>query len=338
MAATLLGGLLGACSSVPDVQYNYYLPRASSTVTLTRTVICNADKTDFIFVDASSVNTSYSADRSVEPVGIRIKGVEGGLALFTDSEMGLTFYDDGRLKGVNQSTTGQGEAIIKAAASIAATIAPMGMLANVKRTSQPLPDCDVISRWGDNKPISIVYAKGLDLLASTGPHDLDVVPGSARLKAELPNLPPLAVEVGQFQANGSGARFARPQVDKDMVPLTLREVGHVRVEVKDKNTGRTISAAGAIVPGTRTYDLPIPKAALFGKQSFALALAESGAITSISYGKTAGAAGMLNSANTIVNTVDPPAATKAAAVKAEADLILQQQRLVTCQTKPADCK
>lgn len=89
MAATLLGGLVGACSSVPDVQYNYYLPRASSTVTLTRTVICNADKTDFIFVDASSVNTSYSSDRSVEPVGIRIKGVEGGLALFTDSENGL---------------------------------------------------------------------------------------------------------------------------------------------------------------------------------------------------------------------------------------------------------
>ena len=72
------------------------------------------------------MNTSYSADRSVEPVSIRIKSIEGGLALFTDSDMGLTFYDDGRLKGVNQSTTGQGEAIIKAAASIAATIAPIG--------------------------------------------------------------------------------------------------------------------------------------------------------------------------------------------------------------------
>jgi hypothetical protein len=78
------------------------------------------------------------------------------------------------------------------------------------------------------------------------------------------------------------------------------------------------------------------KAALFGKQTFTVSLSEAGAVMSVGYGKNAGTASALNAIGAIVNT--ETAAAKAAELKAQADLIAQQQRLVLCQTKPDQCK
>jgi hypothetical protein len=54
--------------------------------------------------------------------------------------------------------------------------------------------------------------------------------------------------------------------------------------------------------------LPIPKAALFGGEQFSLTLSESGAVTSLSYGKTSGAPAALGAANSVATTITPPAA------------------------------
>jgi hypothetical protein len=84
--------------------------------------------------------------------------------------------------------------------------------------------------------------------------------------------------------------------------------------------------------------LPIPKAALFGKQTFSLSLSEAGTITAVDYGKQTGAAGALNAAGSIATAVDPETPTaKAADLKAQADIIAQQQRLLRCQRAPASC-
>jgi hypothetical protein len=94
-----------------------------------------------------------------------------------------------------------------------------------------------------------------------------------------------------------------------------------------------------MIPLRDTYALPIPRAAVFGKQSFALTLSEAGAVTAIDYGKLTGAASPLNVATAAANAAAPASsATQAAEVKAQADLIAQQQRLARCQAQPEKCQ
>ena len=77
---------------------------------------------------------------------------------------------------------------------------------------------------------------------------------------------------------------------------------------------------------------------MFGKQSFTLTLADSGAVTAVDYGKVSGASGGLNASTSAMGTMVPEStANKAADMKAQADLIAQQQRLVRCQAQPDKC-
>jgi hypothetical protein len=118
--------------------------------------------------------------------------------------------------------------------------------------------------------------------------------------------------------------------------LTLQRIANVQVDVLAK--GSSIFSTNIALPQSTTYELAIPKAAVFGKQSFSLTLAESGAVTSVDYGKLSGASGALNAATSAVGAAAPEStANKAAEVKSQADLIAQQQRLVRCQAQPDKC-
>ena len=88
------------------------------------------------------------------------------------------------------------------------------------------------------------------------------------------------------------------------------------------------------------YDLPIQEAPWFGSHEVELQLHESGKVTKLHYTGSPDAAGMLGALTEVRGAFDEPAvstADQAKAVQAEADLIYQQQRLVTCQTNPASC-
>ena len=86
------------------------------------------------------------------------------------------------------------------------------------------------------------------------------------------------------------------------------------------------------------YWLPIPKAAFFGKQQFALALSGYGSVTKLEYGKSTGVSDATDVANALAKTAEGPStAAQAAAVQAQSDLIYQQQRLVTCKVSPTTC-
>jgi hypothetical protein len=104
--------------------------------------------------------------------------------------------------------------------------------------------------------------------------------------------------------------------------------------------GKCIIWKGTVaIPSRETYQLPIPKAALFGVQKFSLSLSEAGAITAVNYGKNTGAAGAANAGASIATALTPEStAARAADLKAQADLIAQQQRLHRCQTNPAACQ
>jgi hypothetical protein len=340
LGSVVAAGLLSACATIPDVEYSYYPAKSNTLATVIQSVDCTSDKTAVVVVNTPSVTTAYSSDTSKAPFRTKIKDVEGDNSVFADSDMSFGFFDDGRLKSINQSTTGQGETILKAAVSLAAAIAPLGGGPKGGEVKAPLPECDTINSFGGGKAVSLTYTGGIDSATPVGvPVPLVVAPGSKQLYEALRvRLPVLAVQIKDKSPIESRATYAVPTPpDSGVVVLTLQKTSNARVEVTAD--GGPIFSGSVAIPETGTYPLPISKAALFGKEAFALTLSEAGTITAIDYGKSAGAAGALNVAGAIATASTPQTtASQAADVKAQADLIAQQQRLVRCQAKPAQCQ
>jgi hypothetical protein len=290
-AVTLsMAGLLGACASMPDVTYTYYPGVATTSVAVTQTISCTTDKTDLIFgYSAPQVTTANSADRSNTPYTLTVKKLDNA---FADSDFTFTTTDDGRLKSINASFTGQGEAVLKSAISLGAALAAAGGGAP---SHAKLKECDAIANWGGGKPISLVY-NGKMNPADGHRLNLEVAQDATSLKIynalnAKRRMPQLQVVPGSAAPMAPAASYDRPHTGYS-VWLHLQKVVTVPLDLREEST--TIYTSVVTVPTKDTYDLPIPGAALFGKQGFALTLNDSGAITSIDYGKTTGAAGAVN--------------------------------------------
>jgi hypothetical protein len=118
--------------------------------------------------------------------------------------------------------------------------------------------------------------------------------------------------------------------------LVLNRTGILHIEVEDGSASAW--ATDIVIPLAVTYNVPLPQAAAFGKVSFALTLADSGAITALTYGQVSGAAAPSNLAAAAAAAAKPPdAAERAAALKSEADEIAQTARVARCRASPADC-
>ncbi len=352
----LTAALLAGCATIPEVTFNYYPVKWEATTTVTQTVDCDTSKTHFFISNAASTTPKYSSNFEVEPYTIKIRKIEGLFGTFADSEITMTLTEDGRLRGINQSTTGQGEAVIKSAVTLAATVLPIAAL---KQQAIPAPGecqaegcCEVIKKWGDGKPVTLTYKVKID--GSTD-HDqpvyLQPAAESEDLHERLQNiLPKLEATISKEVAeNKSGPIYpaypkwtwteAGQEPPDDMVYVRLQKAEFLTVTTTwlkwDTQETDVIATDHIVVNSSDTYPIPIPKAKMFGKQSFGLSLSEAGAVTSITYGKNTGAAGALNSIGAIANAETP--ASKAAALREQADLIYQQQRLVLCRAKPDKC-
>jgi len=156
-------------------------------------------------------------------------------------------------------------------------------------------------------------------------------------KAGLDLRAPVTADIVQ----GSTQPIAKPgkAVGPDDVALELQQTGGLSLKAMPQEAeAEPIGTATVTVPLRDTFVLPIPKAALFGKQSFSLSLADSGRITSIGYGSTTGAPGALNALASVAGVQSAEDAAEAAARQAAADLIAQQSRLSACLLDPANCK
>lgn len=244
--------------------------------------------------------------------------------------------EDGRLKSINSSVTGQGEAIVKAAMTMLPAVVGGSAL-----NTTPLPECAALAKINDNKPVSIVYEATVNYDSGAN-QKIKLIPSfttkaiHADVVKAYPALPVLEFEVTYpYIARTPTVQSAPAQ--NGTVPLTLHQLATVNVSLKEK--GKPPSWSGSVtVPTSETFTLPIPKPKLFGKRAIVLALSESGAVTSVNYSALSSAAGALNAGNSLMTGFDPSDATKAGAIKAEADVIAQTQRLAACQAKPADCK
>ena len=332
--ALLAAGLVSGCATTPNVVYHYYPPQSRSNVTVTQTVDCDQSKTQVIVGNVAVVNTAYSSDYSRGPYSFPIKAVDGALA---DTDVAFTLYEDGRLKGINESTTGQAETILKAAVNFGAALAPLGGQAPPTGATATLPECAYIDTWGAGKPVTLTYVKNFGYSDATGklgnldqPQPKDLYD---RIKGKLPLIQlkvdaPVSIESASYAGDASSS---------DVVLLSLSKMASASVSVLAE--GQKFFSSVVIFPTPESFTLPIPKAALFGKNAFSLSVAESGAITSIEYNKTSGAAGVFNVGNAAATAAAPgTTADQAAQAKAQADLIAQQQRLVRCHAKPASCQ
>jgi hypothetical protein len=133
-SACMLGLSLAACSTIPDVEYSYYVSKMNGVATAVQSVTCTPDLQSIIVVNTATFVPSYSADRKRGLFKVRIRAIEGAFGSFADSDANFGFFDDGRLKSINQSTTGQGETIIKSAVSLSSTFA--GILSCERNTPE----------------------------------------------------------------------------------------------------------------------------------------------------------------------------------------------------------
>lgn len=335
ITSALVIALLTGCATIPDVSYSYYPAKWSSIITVTQTVGCNTAKTTAVVLNSASVTTEYSSNTDSEPFKFKVKELQ---SLSADVDMTMTFTDDGRLKSINQSTTGQGEAVIKSAVSLISAVGAKAKFDPPKVStpdSAPMPECAIINDWGGNNPVTLNYRASINSANLGGAVPLDAAPESKDLYQLLKNiLPTLKVSVGKVTDVSSGPSYNKP--DSDVVLLELQKIGMVQITISSCCPDDELALSRIFIPQADTYTLPIPKAALFGNQSFTLTLSEAGAVTSVGYGKTVGTAGALNVLSAIAGT--QTAAAKAAELESQADLVAQQQRLVLCQTKPDQCE
>jgi hypothetical protein len=358
--AALVAACLGGCSSIPDVEYTYYPSKASASVSVSQTIACNPGKTDLVIVSIPTISAAYAADTGMPPYRIRIGDIEGGFGSFADSEATFKFSDDGRLLSINQSTTGQGETVVKAAVGVGTSILTFHTSVRPPKSNEEkpaasaeLPVCKFIADWGAGKPVTLTYGAEFDPLDG-GSIDIKPSQGSQSLYAainSMSSLPRLTAVVGPAVPIASRARNI-PDADEGSVKLTLRKTAKVDVKVRAsstiirttanavvRGTANTVIGGGTIiVPTKATYTVPIPRAAFFGKQSFAMTLSDAGDITSITYGKLSGAAAALNAGNSIATVKTTDTTAEVAQLKAKADLIAQRQRLLKCEAEPGECK
>lgn len=286
--------ILSGCSSIPDVTARYYQTQTQYTIKATRTVSCDDNNTVHSILTVSPT-AEYFADLNSQKE-IKLSNLNG---VFTDSDIEFQLYDDGRLKSINGTQTGQGDKIIKAAATVAATL---GAFSTNEPHLQPQGKCAFIKKIGGGKPITLAYEKIVDFMSPTNEEiepDATSLPNARRLSVQVP---PLCVRtrrmggtakppVGYLERKGDVVITARQPAIYDVI------IGLKKGESCDEELWHgkaTVSQMGL------EYQLPIPKAVLFGTQTLEATFADSGALQKLQYGNNSGSSEALGAANTVI--------------------------------------
>lgn len=351
-AASVAASLAG-CASTPDVQVSYFLPAAEATIKVVETVDCTKNNEPAIG-RAPTMDTRYFADVN-RPQTFRMKALQRYGA---NADVTFEFYDDGRLKSLNASTVGKGEDVAKAAITVASAAALLAF------TAAPAPAGPICGTLVDpGHAVTLTYLARPRLSAGgASTYLLALEPGASKASKDLAALiAPMTLDLGapvelapraqlcSQEPAGAGHVKSTPctpaMADRGSVSLRLSSVERVHYELwrwasKDEGGALMLLEGDLTVPHpTKTVDYPIPKAALFGKQTFTLALGDSGLpVTKVGYSHESGAAGALNVVSGALTAAQPQTATqKAADLKAEADVIQQQTRLMKCKLDAMAC-
>ncbi len=349
--------LTAGCGNTPDVSINYYLPQSELRLTIIRTVTC--DEVNNPIVANTVISTPVHRADSDQLVAIKIAELDGS---FSNSDLTFEFYQDGRLKSINTESNGRGSQILESAISLARSAVNIAISKPFaaapgfpdrekgdESRSESVNECEYIRRSGSPnnstdtltvKYKTVIVAKNCNTDSGTG------VAPTILSQGPVKNLQEILGEVTiSVHCRASGVSVTSNGYNSDNVMLTMRKPLDVGVKVT-MGTGSpnidfwsgnfTLAFSGP----SSEYKIPVPRAALFGKQIFRLIVQESGAVTTIGYTKETGAPQAIGVGKSVLETLDPSAgsAARLSALKMEADIIAAQQRVVKCRADPANCK
>lgn len=323
---------LGGCAALPPVALRYYAPRAATTVSVERSIVCDKSRSAVLISDAVAVDSVVGADPR-RPYVFPLDQLGGGAGA---ADIAFKLSPDGRLLAVNSEVDGMADNAIRPALSLA-VLALRGAGALAEPASGP---CELLARWAGDKPLGLRYVLRLDSDDTADiSQPLPPAPASRGLHALL-LAAPLPLPALTLRATLAPLPPAAAAPDDDAAPsLALPATAALRLVVR---SGADVIADQVLtVPAAGSWRLPLPRAAWFGQRQMALTLSDAGAVTSLHYGKTGASAGLSAGLYGAALSATAPAATPAdavAALKAQSDLIVQQQRLLLCQARPADCK
>jgi hypothetical protein len=330
VAFVILAIFLGGCAHMPNATAGYYLAQSQVRFKVVRTVACD-DKNNPIVANSTTPIVIHSADTQ-QFVPIKLADLKG---TFSDTDVKLEFFEDGRLKGVNATNTGQGEVILKTIVTIAA-----GVVALDGRKEE----CDFIKTAGGGKPLTLTYEGAIDITKTV--HDKQAIfpDTTSNFYAEK-----LENAIGHVCAVVEGTEIPakeplKYEAQAGDVLLKAQQPGFVKIKVmaggmEDCQADVVWQGKLPVAQVGKSYSLPIPAPSIFGKQVFEASFSESGALNSVQYANNTGASQVLNVTSSTLSALQgETTAQKAANVKAEADLIAQQQRLVQCLAVPENCK
>lgn len=360
-AAAAASLVVAGCAQTPHATISYPLTRTDAAISVVRTVKCDKDNVPHM-VDVPTVAVTFGADpRAIGTLNTaRLDGA------FTDTSLDMQFTSDQRLKTVNAEATGQGETILKSAISLASSIFFPKLSAEDAQevTGIPTPadvrsQCAQLTKMFGTEAMTISYAGSLDLPDTSGqtaaqiaanrrmdfrlrpvPQDLDRSQRFAALLgsvcARFQTLDAPTAPVGNIASPGGYATLTARQ------PRTavLRIAVSPSTDVCPLEGRPGFIWAGTLPVGQlgTLYQIPIPRAAVFGKQSFSLVLDESGGLTQIKYGKSTGAGQAIATGQAAVDAARPPTdADRTAAIEAEIALRKAQEHRAKCLADPADC-
>ncbi len=323
------------CGTIPDATVPYNLTKSAVSFKITRTVACDANNHTIV---STAVVPSVVHSAGIAASAVQLKQLKG---TFSDSDVKFELYDDGRLKGVNASSTGQGDTILKTVTTLAGTIASFALDGGTPPTFPE--ECKFIRAEGGGKPLALTYEGPVKTSVTDNqpiPPDLGSQVYANKLAAAIGDI--CAVVEGvtkpviplQYEPNGND------------ILLWAQQPGQVTILVSRPVTGGLCAPTGpfwhgqvAVAQLGTVYPIPMPSPKLFGKESFSVAFSDSGALTSVQFTSTNGSAQALGSLNTLITSAQGESvAAKAAELKAQADLIAQQQRLTACLSDPKNCK
>ena len=351
--------ILTGCASMPDVTVPYRLARTDLGLIVTQTGSCTTDNVPVVVTDVK-FTPAYSAD--ISDAGLKHFKFDDLGKGFSKATAVISYYSDGRLKSVNSTHTSQLGEALPAIAALLKTVVGAGEDPVAGAEAATADVCDYFrSADGKPAPLTVVYRGGTEFPD----------PQAGEVDLQQLTVPPEHVDklLAVFGVINVVYQITRPAdadcIDFAGIPcapvenpspgsvptlaghtgkkITLREPAVARVVVAVNPPGDSTDPVvySALVPVGQhgeTYELAIQKGAWFGDNSVEIAVAEDGRLAKVSYGAGGSALGSAGALQTLDDAfAEPMAAEKAAALKAESDLIFEQQRLVLCRADPESC-
>jgi hypothetical protein len=348
---SLFLALTTACTTVPDIDIQYPFTQVQLEIAVLQSAICSSDSRAHVVTDLM-VTPRYSADRSA----LGSLSLDSFDAWYANGNIEVSFYADGRLKGINSSATGQGSQVFSA---VLAALA--GRQELLEASADLTAACQYINSINGGKPVSVKsvglfpgnytgISLGRAYPVNFSRQNLNI--DSNAMLAIFGPLPTGRIEIESVDpvcANSSSATAAsvpdylcgkqRSIIGQSKPYILLRQPALANIEVTAGNPANTLTASAHYPQLGRIYGMTFSKPPVFGSTKFELDISEEGLLSRLSYGSDSGAEGLITALGGLNEATEgQTAAERAAEIKSEADLIAQQQRLLTCVNDASACE